>query len=237
MKRIAGLGILCLSLIASVWADSGEKERDRIKESENVLKDILEAPDKGVPLDVMDGTKCAIVIPSLKKGAFIFGGSYGRGVMMCRMGENFKGPWSPPIMMATESGSVGFQIGGEGIDVVILVLNDDGARTLMKSKVKLGADASVAAGPVGRTAEASTTGAFKAQMLSYSRSRGVFAGISLSGASLRVDNEADERLYGKKVTSEQIFKGEVQMPEVATPMAATLKRATRESKEEKRESK
>jgi SH3 domain-containing YSC84-like protein 1 len=237
MKRIAGLGILCLSLIASVWADSGEKERDRIKESENVLKDILEAPDKGVPLDVMDGTKCAIVIPSLKKGAFIFGGSYGRGVMMCRTGENFKGPWSPPIMMATESGSVGFQIGGEGIDVVILVLNDDGARTLMKSKVKLGADASVAAGPVGRTAEASTTGAFKAQMLSYSRSRGVFAGISLSGASLRVDNEADERLYGKKVTSEQIFKGEVQMPEVARPMAATLKRATRESKEEKSESK
>jgi SH3 domain-containing YSC84-like protein 1 len=237
MKRITSLGILCLSLIVSLWADTGEKERDRIRESENVLKDILEAPDKGVPLDVMDGTKCVIVIPSLKKGAFIFGGSYGRGVMMCRTGENFKGPWSPPIMMATESGSVGFQIGGEGIDVVILVLNDDGARTLMKSKVKLGADASVAAGPVGRTAEASTTGAFKAQMLSYSRSRGVFAGVSLSGASLRVDNDANESLYGEKVSSEQIFKGEVQMPDVAKPMAATLKRATHESREQKDESK
>jgi lipid-binding SYLF domain-containing protein len=237
MKRMTSLSVLCLSLIASVWADTGEKEKDRIREAENVLKDILEAPDKGVPLDVMDGTKCAIVIPSEKKGAFILGGSYGRGVMMCRTGANFKGPWSAPIMMATESGSIGFQIGGEGIDVVILVLNDDGARTLMRSKVKLGADASVAAGPVGRTAEASTTGAFKAEMLSYSRSRGVFAGVSLSGASLRVDNDANQALYGEKVTSEQIFKGEVQMPEVAKPMAATLKRATRESKQEKSESK
>src|SRR5262249_16540983 len=107
MKRLTSLGILCLSLIASVWAATGDKEKDRIRESENVLKDILEAPDKGVPLDVMDGTKCAIVIPSEKKAAFILGGSYGRGVMMCRTGENFKGPWSPPIMMATESGSIG----------------------------------------------------------------------------------------------------------------------------------
>jgi SH3 domain-containing YSC84-like protein 1 len=237
MKRITSLGILCLSLIVSLWADTGEKEKDRIRESENVLKDILEAPDKGVPLDVMDGTKCAIVIPSLKKGAFIFGASYGRGVMMCRTGPNFKGPWSPPIMMATEAGSVGFQIGGEGIDVVILVLNDDGARTLMTSKVKLGADASVAAGPVGRTAEASTTGAMKAQMLSYSRSRGVFAGVSLSGASLRVDNDGNQSLYGRKVTAEQIFKGGVAMPEIARPMAATLSRATRESREQKEESK
>jgi SH3 domain-containing YSC84-like protein 1 len=237
MKRVTSLGILCLGLIASVWADSGEKEKDRIKESENVLKDILEAPDKGVPLDVMDGTKCAIVVPSLKKAAFIVGGSYGRGVMMCRTGENFKGPWSPPIMMATESGSLGFQIGGEGVDVVILVLNDDGARTLMRSKVKLGADASVAAGPVGRTAEASTTGSMKAQMLSYSRSRGVFAGVSLSGASLRVDNDADQSLYGEKVTAEQIMKGDVTMPEIAKPMAATLSRATKESREEKSEKK
>jgi SH3 domain-containing YSC84-like protein 1 len=237
MKRVASIGIVCLSLIASVWADSGEKERDRIKESENVLKDILEAPDKGVPLSVLDGTKCVITIPSVKKGAFIVGASYGRGVMTCRTGEDFKGQWSAPIMMATESGSVGFQIGGEGTDFVILVLNNDGARTLMRSKVKLGADASIAGGPVGRTAEASTTGSMKAQMLSYSRSRGVFAGVSLSGASLRVDDDANKSLYGEKVTAEQIMKGDVQMPEVAKPLIETVTRATEKAKREKGEGK
>jgi SH3 domain-containing YSC84-like protein 1 len=237
MKRVTSIGIVCLSLIASVWADSGEKEKDRITESENVLKDIMEAPDKGVPGSVMDGAKCVITIPSVKKGAFIVGGSYGRGVMSCRTGDDFKGPWSGPIMMATESGSVGFQIGGEGTDFVILVLNDDGARTLMRSKVKLGADASVAAGPVGRTAEASTTGSMKAQMLSYSRSRGVFAGVSLSGASLRVDDDANKNLYGEKVTPQQIMKGDVPVPDVAKPLIATLTRAAEKAKQEKGEGK
>jgi SH3 domain-containing YSC84-like protein 1 len=226
MKRMMGIGILCLSLIASVWADSGEKEKDRITDSENVLKDIINAPDKGVPESVLGGTKCIITIPSVKKAAFIVGASYGRGVMTCRTGDDFKGPWSAPIMMATESGSVGFQIGGEGTDFVILVLNDDGARTIMRSKVKLGADASIAAGPVGRTAEAATTGSMKAQMLSYSRSRGVFGGVSLSGASLRVDGDANENLYGHKVTPEQIMKGEVPMPDVAKPLIATVTEAT-----------
>ncbi|HEY6274414.1 MAG TPA: lipid-binding SYLF domain-containing protein [Terriglobales bacterium] len=215
-----------MSLIASVWADSGEKEKDRITDAENVLKDILNAPDKGVPESVLGGTKCIITIPSVKKAAFIVGASYGRGVMTCRTGEDFKGPWSGPIMMATESGSVGFQIGGQGTDFVILVLNDDGARTIMKSKVKLGADASIAAGPVGRTAEAATTGSMKAQMLSYSRSRGVFAGVSLSGASLRVDGDANENLYGEKVTPEQIMKGGVPIPDVAKPLIALVTQAT-----------
>lgn len=226
MKRLISVCMVCLGFLASVWAESGEKEQDRIKESANVLKDILQAPDKGVPKSVLDGTKCVIVIPQMKKAAFIVGGSYGRGVMTCRTGEDFKGPWSPPIMMASESGSVGFQIGGEGTDFVILVLNDDGARALMKSKVKLGADASIAGGPVGRTAEASTTGSMKAQMLSYSRSRGAFAGVSLSGASLRVDNDANKNLYGEKVTPEQIMKSEVTMPEGAKPMIEILNQAT-----------
>jgi lipid-binding SYLF domain-containing protein len=233
MKKLIGIAIACLGLIVPIWADSGEAERDRISDSVNVLKDILEAPDKGVPLSVLDGTKCVIVIPSVKKAAFIVGASYGRGVMSCRTGDDFKGPWSAPIMMATESGSVGFQIGGQGTDFVILVLNDGGARAIMKSKVKLGADASVAAGPVGRTAEASTTGSMQAQMLSYSRSRGVFGGVSLSGASLRVDGDANKNLYGEKVTPQQIMKGEVTMPDAGKPLIEELTKATSQSKENK----
>jgi SH3 domain-containing YSC84-like protein 1 len=227
MKRMISVCMVCLGFISSAWAESGATEKDRIKDSANVLKDILDAPDKGIPLSVLGGSKCVIVIPSVKKAAFIVGASYGRGVMTCRTGDDFKGPWSDPIMMATESGSVGFQIGGSGTDFVILVLNDDGARTLMKSKVKLGADASIAAGPVGRTAEASTTGSMKAQMLSYSRARGVFAGVSLSGASLRVDDDANKNLYSEKVSAEQILKGEgITMPEEAKPLIAELTTAT-----------
>jgi lipid-binding SYLF domain-containing protein len=225
----------CVGLVASAWADSGEAEKSRITDSTNVLKDILEAPDKGVPMSVLDGTKCIIVIPSVKKAAFIIGASYGRGVMSCRTGDDFKGPWSGPIMMATESGSVGFQIGGEGTDFVIVVLNNDGARAVMKSKVKLGADASIAAGPVGRTAEASTTGNMQAQMLSYSRSQGVFGGVSLSGASLRVDGDANKNLYGEKVTPQQIMSGSVPVPDVAKPLIAEITHATAKAAQEKGE--
>jgi SH3 domain-containing YSC84-like protein 1 len=232
MKRLVSVCIICAAFLTVAWAE-GDTEKDRIKEANDVLKDILEAPDKGVPLSVLDGTKCVITIPSVKKAAFIVGASYGRGVMSCRTGDDFKGPWSDPIMMATESGSVGFQIGGQGTDFVILVLNDDGARTIMKSKVKLGADASIAAGPVGRTTEAATTGNMRAQMLSYSRSRGAFAGVSLSGASLRVDGDANKNLYGEKVTPQQIMKGEVTMPEVAKPLIETITQATEKSKQEK----
>jgi SH3 domain-containing YSC84-like protein 1 len=232
MKKLASVCILCAAFLTPAWGE-GDTEKDRIKESNDVLKDILNAPDKGVPLSVLDGTKCVITIPSVKKAAFIIGGSYGRGVMSCRTGDDFKGPWSDPIMMATESGSVGFQIGGEGTDFVILVLNDDGARAIMKSKVKLGADASIAAGPVGRTTEAATTGNMRAQMLSYSRSHGAFAGVSLSGASLRVDGDANKNLYGEKVSPQQIMKGEVTMPEAAKPLIQTITDATSKSKEEK----
>jgi lipid-binding SYLF domain-containing protein len=219
--------MILLSLFISGWADSGEKEKDRIKESSNVLKEILDAPDKGIPGSVLNGSKCVIVIPGVKKAAIGIGASYGRGVMTCREGEDFKGPWSAPMMMATESGSIGFQIGGSGTDFVILVLNEGGARSIMKSKLKLGADASIAAGPVGRTAEASTNGVMKAQMLSYSRSRGVFGGVSLSGASLRVDSDANKNLYGDKVTPEQIIQGQgITPPEEGKPLIEELTTAT-----------
>ena len=235
MKNIPSIGVIVLGLMVSAWADSGEKERDRITESANVVKDIFNAPDKGVPLSVLDGTKCVIVIPDLKKAAFIVGGDYGRGVMTCRTGQNFKGPWSPPIMMASGGGDIGLQLGVEGTDVVILVLNDEGARSIMKSKVKLGAEASVAAGPVGRTGEASTNAAMKAEMLSYSRSRGLFAGVSVSGMTLRVDGDANQNLYGEKVSSEQILRGEgITMPEEAKPLIASLKQATAKAVEQEK---
>lgn len=204
MKRVTSIVVVILALGGSVFADTGEKEKERITDAANAAKDIFDAPDKGVPLSVLQGTKCVVVIPDLKKAAFIIGGDYGRGVMTCRTGADFKGP----------------------CDVVILVLNDDGARSLMKSKIKLGAEASVAAGPVGRTAEASTNARMHAQMLSYSRSRGVFAGVSVSGMTLRVDGDANENLYGEKVTGEQILKGQVQMPEQGKALVEALKQAT-----------
>lgn len=224
-----------LGLVVCAWGDSGEKERDRITASANVVKDIFNAPDKGIPLDVMDGTKCVVVIPDLKKAAFIVGGDYGRGVMTCRTGDDFKGPWSAPIMMASGGADIGFQLGVEGTDVVILVLNDDGARSIVKSKVKLGAEFSVAAGPVGRTGEASTNEQMKAQMLSYSRARGLFAGVSVSGMTLRVDGDANKNLYGESVRPQQILKGEgITMPDEAKPLIAELKQATAKAAEQEK---
>ncbi|HTC91889.1 MAG TPA: lipid-binding SYLF domain-containing protein [Terriglobales bacterium] len=232
MKRTTSIGIIFLGLIVFAWADTGEKARARITASADVVKDIFNAPDKGVPLSVLDGTKCVIVIPDLKKAAFIIGGDYGRGVMTCRTGEDFKGPWSAPIMMASGGADIGFQLGVEGTDVVILVLNDEGARSIMKSKVKLGAEASVAAGPVGRTQEASTNEVMKAQMLSYSRARGLFAGVSVSGMTLRVDGDADENLYREKVRPQQILKGEgIAMPDEAKPLIAAIQQATAKAAE------
>ena len=227
MKRWITICSFLLSVIGPLFADSGEKEKERVTESGNVMKEILSAPDKGIPGSVLDGAKCVIVLPSVKKGAVGVGGSYGRGVMTCREGSDFKGPWSPPIMMASTQASIGFQIGGQATDFVILVLNDSGARSVLNNKVKLGADASIAAGPVGRTSEASTNASMKAQMLSYSRSRGVFGGVSLSGATLRPDGDANNNLYGTKVTPEQIVKGEgVTMPEQAKLLIDSLTQAT-----------
>jgi lipid-binding SYLF domain-containing protein len=203
----------------------GNTERDRVKESGQVLKEILDIPDKGIPGSVLNGSKCVIVLPSVKKVAIGIGGSYGRGVMSCRTGEDYKGPWSAPVMMASSGGNIGFQIGGQATDFVIIVMNDGGAKSLLNNKVKLGADASVAAGPVGRTSEASTNAKMQAQMLSYSRSRGVFGGVSLSGATLRPDGGANENLYGKKVSATEIIQGKVQMPPEAQQLIAELQRS------------
>ena len=236
MKKLTSSLLVCASLTTFGWAATGDDEKERIKESGNVMKEIMDAPDKGIPGSVLDGTKCVIVIPGMKKAGFIVGASYGRGVMTCRTGADFKGPWSPPVMMASSGGSFGLQIGAQSTDFVILVLNDSGARNMMKNKVKLGADASVAAGPVGRTAEASTSGKMNAQMLSYSRSQGVFGGVSLSGATLRPDGDANKNLYGEKVSAEQIVNSQgVTMPEEAKPLvdaltAATINKAPEEKK-------
>ena len=223
-KRIsAGLCLsLAMTVAPSMVRADDAKEVDRVKESGNVMKDLVNAAS-GVPTDLLNKAECVIVLPSVKKAAFIVGGSYGRGVMTCRTGENFDGPWSAPTMMQSTGGSFGFQAGGQATDFVILVMNDKGARALMKGKLKLGGDASVAAGPLGRDAEASTNGSMSAEMLSYSRAQGIFAGISLSGATLGPDDGANKNLYGKDLTAEEIIqKGAVKAPDSASELLSVL---------------
>jgi SH3 domain-containing YSC84-like protein 1 len=203
----------------------GSTERERVKNAGEVLTQILDASDSGIPGSVLNGAKCVIVLPSVKKMAVGIGGSYGRGVMTCRSGADYKGPWSAPIMMASSGGNIGLQIGGEATDFVIIATNDSAVKSLLKSKVKLGADASVAAGPVGRTAEASTNERLDAQMLSYSRAKGVFGGVSLSGATLRSDGDANEHLYSQKVSAEEIMAGKVQSPPEAQQLIAELQKS------------
>jgi lipid-binding SYLF domain-containing protein len=203
-------------------ADDDTKEADRVRNAGKVAKEIMDIPDD-IPQDLIDKADCVIVLPSVLKAAFIVGASYGRGVMTCRGGENFRGPWSAPSMMALEGGSFGFQIGGQATDFVLLIMNERGASAILSSKVKLGADASAAAGPVGRTAAAATDVTMRAEVLTYSRSRGLFAGVSLEGSTLRPDNDANERLYGKKVEAKAIvFRKAVPTPASAKLLIATL---------------
>ena len=203
-------------------ADDDTKEADRVRNAGKVAKEIMDIPDD-IPQDLIDKADCVIVLPSVLKAAFIVGASYGRGVMTCRGGENFRGPWSAPSMMALEGGSFGFQIGGQATDFVLLIMNERGANAILSSKVKLGADASAAAGPVGRTAAAATDVTLRAEVLTYSRSRGLFAGVSLEGSTLRPDNDANERLYGKKVEAKAVvFRKAVPMPPSAKLLIATL---------------
>jgi lipid-binding SYLF domain-containing protein len=170
----------------------------------------------------LNKAECVIILPSVKKAGFIVGAQYGRGVMTCRSGQNFDGQWGAPIMMQSSGGSFGLQAGGQSTDFVVLVMNDKGARAVMHGKAKLGADASIAAGPVGRDAEAATNAGMSAQMLSYSRAQGVFAGVSLSGTSLGPDSSANEKIYGKKVSGEEIFSGSVKAPPSSELLLATL---------------
>ena len=185
------------------------------------LKELLDSPS-GISHDLLNKAYCVIILPSVKKGGFIVAAQYGRGIMTCRSGDNFDGAWSAPIMMQSSGGSIGLLAGGQATDFVVLVMNDQGARAVMNGKAKLGSDASVAAGPVGRTAEASTNASMSAEMLSYSRSQGIFAGISLSGTSLGPDENANEKIYGKRLSGSDIFSGSVQAPAAAGVMLSTL---------------
>jgi SH3 domain-containing YSC84-like protein 1 len=213
--------VLCLSLLV-LPLNAQKKEQERLKEAGEVLTEILNIPE-GIPQDLLDKAECVVVLPSVKKFAIGIGGSYGRGVMVCRGGEHFTGRWGAPAFYALEGGNVGVQLGGEATDFVLLVMNPRGARSLFSSKVKLGADAAAAAGPKGRDASAATDVVLKAEILSYSRSKGLFAGISLEGSTLRSDGGADENLYGKKLNAEDILaKHAVQTPAAAAQLVALL---------------
>ena len=222
-KRLALLMVPVLALmIPGTTMAQNDKEVERVTESGHVIHDLATAAS-GIPINILNQAECVIVLPSVKKAGFIVGGSYGRGVMTCRGGKNFTGAWSAPTMMQSTGGSFGLQAGAQSTDFVVLVMNDSGARALMKGKAKLGADASVAAGPVGRDAEAATNASMKAELLSYSRAQGVFAGVSLSGTSLGPDNDANEKLYGKKVTATEILTAHaVVAPPAAKELLATL---------------
>jgi len=209
-------------LSSSASAADQEKDENRLENSGTVLKEILDVPDD-IPQDLLDKADCVVVFPSVLKAAFIVGGSYGRGAMSCRRGEDFRGSWGAPTMMALEGGSFGFQIGGEATDFVLLVMNERGASGILASKVKLGADASVAAGPVGRTASAETDATLRADILSYSRARGAFVRVSLEGSTIRPDNGANKQIYGHEVPARQIvLSGHVAVPLAAQRMIATL---------------
>jgi lipid-binding SYLF domain-containing protein len=213
--------LLLPTLVVPAFAND-EKEKERVKESGEVLKEILNIPDD-IPQDLLSKAECIIVLPSVKKGAFGVGASYGRGVMICRSGEHYTGLWGAPALYALEGINIGFQLGGEATDFVLLVMNPKGARSLLSSKVKLGGDASAAAGPKGRTAEGATDIVMNAEILSYSRTKGLFAGISLEGSTLRSDGSANEKLYGRKLSAKDIIRrGKVSTPASAAELVALL---------------
>jgi SH3 domain-containing YSC84-like protein 1 len=224
---VATVLTLCLA-VPGLFADD-QKEQSRLENCGQVIQEIMDIPDD-IPQSLIDKADCIIVYPSVLKGAFIFGGSYGRGAMTCSTGERFNGPWSAPAMMALEGGSFGLQIGGQATDFVLLVMNERGARAILSSKVKLGADASAAAGPKGRNAEASTDVTLRAEVLSYSRARGLFAGISLAGSTVRPDNSGNAKLYKKDVTAQDIvFKGAVPVPPSAQHFISYLNKKSPKS--------
>ena len=222
LKRLIS-SLMTWALVAlPLSAKEDKKETDRLDNCGTVLKEILDIPDD-IPPDLLDKAECVIIFPSVLKAAFIVGGSYGRGAMTCRTGEHFTGPWGAPSMMALEGGSVGFQLGGQATDFVLLVMNPRGAKAILHSKVKLGANASAAAGPKGRDAEAATDATLRAEVLTYSRARGLFAGISLEGSTLRPDNDGNARIYNKKVEAEDIVrKGAVAVPPSAQELISIL---------------
>jgi lipid-binding SYLF domain-containing protein len=224
--------VLVTSFSVSSTAYAQEKEQERMKEAGEVLHEILDIPDN-IPKPLLDKAECVVVIPSVKKFAIGIGGSYGRGAMSCRSGQTFTGPWGPPSMYALEGGNIGFQLGGQATDFVLLVINAKGVDSLLKSKVKLGGDASAAVGPKGRDAEAATDIAMRAEILTYSRSRGLFAGVSLEGSTLRQDNGANEKVYHRKITAKEIVRQHrVGVPAAGQLMVSTLNHASPRNKSE-----
>ncbi|MGA7552476.1 MAG: lipid-binding SYLF domain-containing protein [Candidatus Acidiferrales bacterium] len=232
MMRKAML-LLCLGLIATAVLYAANKEQERLENSGVVMQEIMSVPDN-IPQDVIEKAECVIVFPSVLKAAFVVGASYGRGAMVCRTGKDFRGPWGAPAMYALEGGSIGFQIGGQATDLVLLVMNQRGAESILNSKVKLGGDASVAAGPVGRDASADTDAYMRAEILSYSRTRGLFAGVSLEGSTLRPDDDATADVYGRKLTAREIVMGgNISVPKSGRHLVAVLQKNSprNESKE------
>ena len=224
MKKVLfSLGFV-LALAFPFFAQN--KEADRVENAGKVMKEILNAPD-GIPQSVLDKADCVVILPSVLKFAIGIGGSYGRGAMTCRGGAKFHGPWGAPTMMALEGGSAGLQLGGNATDFILLLMSPRSAQSILKSKVKIGGDASAAAGPVGRTASAETDVTLRAEILSYSRARGLFAGISLAGSTLRPDNGANKNLYGKEISaSDIVFKKAVPVPDSAKQLLSTLQKAS-----------
>jgi lipid-binding SYLF domain-containing protein len=209
-------------VLFSIPMQAQQKEKDRVQNAGTVMTEILNVPDN-IPQDLLDKAECVIVLPSVLKFAIVFGGSYGRGVMTCRGGKDFQGPWAAPTMMALEGGSFGFQLGGQATDFVLLVMNGRGADSVLSSKVKLGVGIAAAAGPKGRDASAATDAALRAEILSYSRSRGLFAGAYLDGSTLRPDNNANQQLYGQKLTAKEIaLEGKIAPPSSAEELLSVL---------------
>lgn len=228
LKRI--LAVTTVMAIASLTAVASDREDDvnRTQKSAQVFQEIMNTPDQGIPSNLLESAKCVAIIPGDKKFAFIFGGSYGRGVATCRTEHG----WSAPLFVAIDSGSVGYQIGGSSTDIVMLFMNDHALQSLMNDKFKLGADASVAAGPVGRTAAASTDLKLNAEILSYSRSKGVFAGVSLDGAMMQADKSGDKAMYGDDVNRHEILDGKVVVPASARALVKELAGYVHEAKAE-----
>jgi lipid-binding SYLF domain-containing protein len=224
----------CLTLISgAVYARKLNKEQKRLEECGVVMQEVLNVPDN-IPHELLEKAECVIVIPSVKKLAFGIGADYGRGAMICRTGEHFRGAWGAPAMYALEGGSIGFQIGGEATDLVLLVMNDRGMDSILSSKVKLGADASVAGGPKGRDASADTDAWMRAEILSYSRSRGVFAGVSLEGSTIRPDNDASEQVYGRAIKAADIVRSDkMSTPQSGRHLAAVLQKSAPRNESER----
>src|ERR1700678_1084840 len=216
-SKLVALSLMAMMVLPAFGQD---KEEDRVKAAGTVISEIMNVPDD-IPQSVIDKADCVVVMPSVLKAAFIVGGSYGRGVLTCRSGRDFRGPWSAPSMMALEGASFGLQLGGQATDFVLLLMSPTSAANILKSKVKIGGDASAAAGPVGRNVSAETDASMRAEILSYSRARGLFAGISLSGSTLRPDNDANKNLYGKDVSASAIVFDKAVPP---PPSAAKLLR-------------